>query len=462
MVDNTLAYVLAAVVVIFALAYKKYRGYISNVPSLGALFFTRRQKKTADDLKKFAEENNAKLVHGFFDWKSWMFITHPDSAQIMLRDEETFQKYDDNFGPLKTLMKDSLVNQNGEAYKEMKEIMSPAFHYEFIKKMVPNFILKSNELFSTWDKNPTDLNVYSDMSHYTLDALGLGAFGIDFKACAGGNHDYLKAYGTLINPRQQATAKARDAAIKALNVMTQEIVNDKSARKKKDEGADILDRLLASKEKLTTKKITDNTFLLFIAGHETTSHALEWGMYFLAKYPEMQQVARDEVDKQLKGETPNGDNIKSLPYLDMFIKEVMRTKPPVANMLSRITTKDAQVGDYLVPKNTKIGISIYTIHHLAEFWEEPYKFDPLRFSPERSVGRHPFAYLPFSLGRRNCIGNNFSILEQKIFLAMLLQRYVITMSDKCVAFEYPVFQVCWPAAIKVNVTKRSVDGANQI
>jgi len=193
---------------------------------------------------------------------------------------------------------------------------------------------------------------------------------------------------------------------------------------------------------------------MFIAGHETTARALTWGLYLMAEYPEMQKKIRDEVDSVLRGNIPDAESVKPLTYLDMFIKEVMRYKPSVATLVSRITTKDAQVGQYFIPKGTSVGVSIHTIHHLKEFWPEPEKFDPLRFSPERSVGRHPFAYLPFSLGRRNCIGNTFSILEQKIFLSMVVQRFTIEKSDKCNANEFPFWQACWATNIVLKAIPR--------
>jgi len=82
------------------------------------------------------------------------------------------------------------------------------------------------------------------------------------------------------------------------------------------------------------------------------------------------------------------------------------------------------------------------------------KFDPLRFSPERSVGRHPFAYLPFSLGRRDCIGSQFSLLEQRIFTAMLLQRFVVTKSSQGIPGLIPIIEVNWHTALFMNLQKR--------
>eukprot|EP00026_Physarum_polycephalum_P004556 Phypoly_transcript_04578.p1 GENE.Phypoly_transcript_04578~~Phypoly_transcript_04578.p1 ORF type:complete len:312 (+),score=47.25 Phypoly_transcript_04578:1155-2090(+) len=300
------------------------------------------------------------------------------------------------------------------------------------------------------------------MSHFTLDTLGLAAFNIDFGTIRGGNHEYLKAYTYLTSPDLPGTKpKAAGEILKVqevLSKMTQDIVVSKQASDNKVEGVnekDFLDRLVAGAAKLTKEQIRDNTFMMFIAGHETTSSALTWALYYFAKFPEIQKRAREEVDTVLGGKLPDAESVKSLSYMDMFIKEVLRHRPPVATIVSRKTSKTSQVGPYIIPKDTIVGVSMYTIHHLKEFWPDPDTFDPLRFSPERSEGRHPFAYLPFSLGRRNCIGNNFSLLEQKIFLAMVLQRITVSINEKCVAQELPVWQVCWPIHIVLDSTQRA-------
>jgi len=114
----------------------------------------------------------------------------------------------------------------------------------------------------------------------------------------------------------------------------------------------------------------------------------------------------------------------------MVIKEVMRLKPPAAQIMGRKTTTAMQLGSLHIPEKTAVSLSIYTIHHHPDFWPDPEKFDPDRFSPENSVGRHPFAYLPFSLGKRHCIGQNFSLMEQKAFLAMFLQKYSVEYANR--------------------------------
>eukprot|EP00026_Physarum_polycephalum_P005903 Phypoly_transcript_05942.p1 GENE.Phypoly_transcript_05942~~Phypoly_transcript_05942.p1 ORF type:complete len:487 (-),score=65.26 Phypoly_transcript_05942:168-1628(-) len=471
---TVLSLLIAILLVGAAAIYKKLLDLRSNIPSPGWLWFRQKYYHNFQDLLNFAEKKHAGLVHAiytdrfrwnkrFFGFKSHALITHPDVAQIILKDEETFIKDPGSFSDIGDLMRESLVNLNGEQWKTQKEVMAPAFHFDAIKNAVPIFVEKSANLLDVWaEKGGKDLSIRSDMSHFTLDTLGLAAFNVDFKTIQGGSHEYLKAYTYLTTPDAPGTSKPTAEILKVQSVlskMTYDIVASKQASdNQRGNGLnekDILDRLLAGSDKLTKEQIRDNTFLMFLAGHETTSSALTWALYYLAKYPEIQKRAREEVDAVLNGRLPDAESVKPLAYLDMFIKEVLRHRPPVATIVSRIATKTAQVGPYIVPKDTIIGLSMYTIHHLKEFWPDPDTFDPLRFSPERSEGRHPFAYLPFSLGRRNCIGNKFSLLEQKIFLAMALQRITVSINEKCVAQEYPLWQVCWPIHIVLDTEQRA-------
>jgi len=396
-------------------------------------------------------------LYSLFHLKSFALMTHPDTSQFVLKNEEAFPKEGDTFGDFGPLLHNSMVSNNGEAWKNVKEILAPAFHFEYIKNMVPIFTSKAESLFDLWAETEKDISIKSHLGHFTLDTLGLTAFGVDFNSTRGGSHSYLEAYEHLISFNPNKLKKDVADATERLTQMTKDIVAAKSAVEKGSAGErDFLDRMISERDRLTQEQIRNNVFLLFIAGHETTAHTLTWELYFFGLHPEMQQKARDEVDVVLKGNVPNSENVKSLTFLDMFIKEVLRHRPSVANLITRKASEDTQVGQYIIPKGSDVGISIYTVHHLKEFWPEPDKFDPLRFTPERSNGRHPFAYMPFSLGRRNCIGNNFSILEQKIFLAMFLQRFTLELNAKTDADMVPMVFACWAKNIVVDLTPRKI------
>jgi len=312
-----------------------------------------------------------------------------------------------------------------------------------------------------------DIDVKPWLTRVTLDILGRSAFGIDFKAVNGGSSNYVNSYFTvidyLLNPQgilagsmlEYLTftnrAEIRQAA-QTLVQMTKDVVEHKSNNPKLDGQADLLDMFLSSHSQMSDIEVQSNIFIFFLAGHETTATALSFAFYYLAKYPQYTKIATEEVDRVLKGNTPTAESVKELSFIDMFNKEVMRISPPAGTVNPRKATEDLTLGGVEVPKGTVVTISIPTIHHLPEFWPEPDKFDPFRFSAENSKGRHPYSYIPFSLGRRNCIGNTFSILEQRIFLAMFLQKYTVGFIEEPVILTR--FGSHQPETVRVSIRSR--------
>jgi len=121
--------------------------------------------------------------------------------------------------------------------------------------------------------------------------------------------------------------------------------------------------------------------------------------------------------------TPTELDFEKLVYLDKFINEVLRLRSPASLVISRKANEDIKYKDITIPKGTLVGIYYQMIHSNPLYWDEPEKFNPDRFSRENRKGRNPFVYIPFSAGPRECIGTNFSLSEQRLFITRMLQRY---------------------------------------
>jgi len=171
----------------------------------------------------------------------------------------------------------------------------------------------------------------------------------------------------------------------------------------------------------------------FLAGHETTATALTWACICLGAYPEIQEkIYREIVEKLGKDKVPTFDDLSKLEYLECFINENLRLNPPVGLLPTRRATEDIRYKEdsinQVIPKDAIIGIFFRAIHTHPDHWENPEKFDPDRFLPDNRKGRHHFAFMPFSLGPRQCIGNNFSLVEQRLFLTRLLQKFEVKLA----------------------------------
>jgi len=173
---------------------------------------------------------------------------------------------------------------------------------------------------------------------------------------------------------------------------------------------------------MTDKDIRDNVGLFFLAGHETTSTTLQYTLGLLATHPEVQRKARNEVFEK----TPNGltyESLRDFEYLDWIIHESMRLYPAAPTLSGRKINKETIIGDWKITENTIIQIDLVTMLHSDKIWGDPEVFRPERWSPEVITKEQRSSWIPFSYGPRNCIGMNFSLTEQKIFLTSVLLEY---------------------------------------
>lgn len=174
---------------------------------------------------------------------------------------------------------------------------------------------------------------------------------------------------------------------------------------------------------LTEDEIAGQAFLFLIAGYETTTSTLSFATYLLATNPECQEKVLQEVDEfSAKHMVPDYQNVQELPYLDMVIAETLRMYPP-AFRFTREAAKDCVVLGQHIPAGAVIETAVGHLHHDPEFWPEPEKFIPERFTEEAKKERHPFAYLPFGAGPRGCIGMKMGLLETKMTLLRILQKF---------------------------------------
>lgn len=203
----------------------------------------------------------------------------------------------------------------------------------------------------------------------------------------------------------------------------------------------ILHHLLRATNKETGQPFTDlqivaqsNTFLL--AGFDTTSTALTWAVYALATHPEIQQRLLQEVDafSWKDGAGVGFEDLSHFEFTRAVIDEAMRMWPPVMPMvgLQREANVDTSIGEYAVPKGTKIWINVLSLHHDPRNFPEPKVFRPERFLPgsQEAASRHPFAYIPFGNGPRKCVGYKFALEEAVITLAQLYRRFTFELDPE--------------------------------
>ncbi len=180
--------------------------------------------------------------------------------------------------------------------------------------------------------------------------------------------------------------------------------------------------------RLSDQAIVDHINFLVFSAHDTQTSALTVLIYYLAKHPEWQQKLREELLSQPLDEIVTLADLGQMTLTEMAIKEGLRLNPPVPG-IPRQAVKDVEFAGHTIPAGTILGLNTLFTHRMPEIWESPSEFDPLRFTPERSAGRHKYAFVPFGGGIHTCLGLHFTYLQAKIFLRHFLGRFRVELEQ---------------------------------
>jgi cytochrome P450 len=224
------------------------------------------------------------------------------------------------------------------------------------------------------------------------------------------------------------------------------------------DAADLLSMLLAARDEETGEGMTDEqlrvevtTFLL--AGQETTSLALTWTWYLLSQHAAARERLEGEMDAVLGGRAPAYADLVNLPYTRRVLDESMRLYPPAWGF-SRQALADDELGGFDLPRGWLAFVVPYVLHRLPQYWSDPEAFDPDRFLPDRVAARPKFVYVPFGAGPRQCIGNQFALIEAQLVLATLAQRYRLRLVPGHRAEPWPLITLRPRYGMPMSIERR--------
>nr|XP_001112302.2 phylloquinone omega-hydroxylase CYP4F2 isoform X1 [Macaca mulatta]XP_028695623.1 phylloquinone omega-hydroxylase CYP4F2 isoform X1 [Macaca mulatta] len=367
---------------------------------------------------------------------------------------------------LKPWLGDGLLLSAGDKWSRHRRMLTPAFHFNILKPYMKIFNESVNIMHAKWQllasEGSARLDMFEHISLMTLDSLQKCVFSFD-SHCQEKPSEYIAAIlelSALVAKRHQQFFLYIDflyylthdgqrfrRACRLVHDFTDAVIQERRRTlpsqgvedflqaKAKSKTLDFIDVLLLSKDedgkKLSDEDIRAEADTFMFEGHDTTASGLSWVLYHLAKHPEYQERCRQEVQELLKDREPKEiewDDLAQLPFLTMCIKESLRLHPPVP-AISRCCTQDIVLPDgRVIPKGVICHISVLGTHHNPAVWPDPEVYDPFRFDPENIKERSPLAFIPFSAGPRNCIGQAFAMAEMKVVLALTLLRFRV-LSD---------------------------------
>ncbi|HEY7417379.1 MAG TPA: cytochrome P450, partial [Ktedonobacteraceae bacterium] len=362
-------------------------------------------------------------------------LFHPDDIrELLVVKHEDFYK-GDGVMKLDRMLGRGLVTSEGELHRRQRRLVQPAFHRQRIAGYAVAMAEAARQQALSW-QDGTTVDMTAEMMQVTLAIVGKTLFNTDVENEADAVRDGLMTsmeafralglspIGDLIERLPlPINARLRQAREK-LDKIIYHII-DEHRRAGIDQG-DLLSMLLAAQDEdgssMSDQQLRDEVMTLFLAGHETTSHALAWTWYALSQNPEVLAKLQKELDTVLAGRTPTMDDISQLPYTQQVLTESMRHYPPIW-AIDRRAIRDTTIGDVRIPKGARVVMNQYAVHHDSRFYPDPERFDPERWTPEAQASRPKFSYFPFGGGPRLCIGEQFAWTEETILLATLAQQW---------------------------------------
>ncbi|XP_020280176.1 cytochrome P450 4C1-like isoform X2 [Pseudomyrmex gracilis] len=369
---------------------------------------------------------------------------------------------------------DGLVTSGGSKWHARRKIITPTFHFHILKRFVDIFIKENNHMITALKdaKGPVVKEILPFISSHMLNIICETAMGISLTNSAGQNfcHDVYqmceiityrfqriwlhnewitgllpigkrqkklltrcKSFSQkIITERKLYHERTNGRYLKNIESDTFTQVNGSEDSESKNKRLALLDLLIAMSQEnnLTDSDIMEEVSTFIATGYDTSTSAIYFALIMLAKHKDIQDRVRVEVNNMFKenDDKVTMSSLQNLPYLDRCIKETLRLYPS-APIIMRLTTEDVKLHSYTVPSGTNILLNIYAMHRDPKFWPNPELFNPDRFLPHKRKNYHPFSYLPFSAGPRNCIGQRFAMLEIKATLAFLIHNFYLEPVD---------------------------------
>lgn len=396
-------------------------------------------------------------------------LTH----QILVKEVNRFRKADREISILGAFLGNGLVtNQDVANHKMHRKLVQPGFHFRRIQGYAQTMTDYSQRYLNEWEHGQTR-DIADDMFKLTMYIVSKTLFDTNMEDMEDGAESIGHCVEKLQNiankrfsvpfqiPEWIPTPSNREATrVKRTldNIMRDMIKARTQADGSMEDGDDLMSMLLHARyedgSRMSERQIMDELITLFIAGHETTSNALMWTFYLLAKHPEAQQRLYEELDTVLQGRAPQLEDLENLPYTDMVIKESMRVLPPAWTLSARQANEDIELDGYLIPKNQTVFISPYAHHHNPRHFKNPEVFDPERFSKENEKALPRFAYMPFGAGPRVCIGNSFAMMEARLILASIASQFHLTLAPEQTFSPEPRITLSNKGGMHMHISKR--------
>jgi cytochrome P450 len=378
---------------------------------------------------------------------SFLLVVHPDHVRhINVTHRESYDKAESYDVIREMLLGHGIVTATGEDWRRQRKLMAPFFTPRGVEKFYPIFLSDTQQLIERWraqhQGSGRPVEMLDEMMRVTASVILHSVFSTDSDVTVLRIKNSIETMISHISGLQMRPVQVPQwvptpgnlrfrRAHKLVTGYIRELIARRRALPTEQWPDDLLTKLMATKDEETgtvmaEQLLTDNGITLFAAGHETTARTLSFLWYALSQNPEVERRLHAELDAVLGEAPPTLNDLKKLPYTLQVVKEVLRLYP-AAPMYARDAVAEGELDGVRIPAGTRMILFAYATHRHPAFWDEPERFEPDRWLPEREAGRHAHAYHPFASGQRICLGNSFSLLETHVMAAMLARRFKLRL-----------------------------------
>lgn len=393
-------------------------------------------------------------------------IAKPEHLQMVLNSPQCLHK-DPIYKYLDSVLGSGILTAPVHKWKKNRKVIQPTFSQKILDKFVITFVEKTNIFVDVLKKSvgKGEFDAFESASALTLDTICETAMGVNVHAQTSkfGYGEWLNSAGIIIFlralfiPFQYDTlfnltplsSKLYELINKIHTFSRNVVVTKRKALEEKpkeelyDDGdgegiikrkafLDLLLELTSEGKKFNDEELKDEVITFIAAGTETTATTSSFAFIMLGMHPEVQQKVYEEIIDVLGHDRPiTPEDMPKLQYTERFIKETLRLFPPGPFILRQVQG-DFQLEEYTLPSDVSVIVPIIHIHRNAKYWTDPLIFNPDRFLPEETAKRHPYSFLPFSAGPRNCIGAKYAMMSLKTIMSAVLRKYELKTPYKTV------------------------------
>jgi cytochrome P450 len=362
-------------------------------------------------------------------------LTNPDDIeQVLVAGERQFAKPVFGDDAVEDLLGTGLLLSEGTFWRQQRKRAQPAFDPRRVAGLADRMVAHTEQHVADWGDGDV-VDVREELAQLTVKIIVDAMFDAELDdATTERVQTALEPLGARFEPDARRFLvpnwvptrenRAFHDAVGTLEAVLDDVVAERRAAGVEADDQDLLAIMLRATEasEIDDRVLRDELMTMLLAGHDTTALALTYTLYLLDEHPDARDRLTTELDDVLEGRSPTASDVRELAFASRVLDEAMRLYPPVYVMFRQPKT-DVKLGGYRVPEGSLVMLPQWVVHRDPRYYDDPEVFDPDRWTPERRRQRPTYAFFPFGGGPRICIGKQFSLLEARLILGVLLQRF---------------------------------------